>query len=389
MADRRGSVRLARVGTIDVHIHWSWLIIVVLLMLGLQGWLITTDENLDPAVAWLLAIGGTAVFLGSVLVHELAHALVARARGIEVSGITLFVFGGATEVDTTSRSARDELIVAIVGPLTSLAVGAVLGLAWLGLDPDAALGQMVGYLAVINVVLAVFNLLPGLPLDGGRVFRAIVWAATGDFARATRMASTTGVMVGYLLIGVGLVELWAGSVGGLWLAAIGWMISTSARQTGTQDRMRELFADQTAADLMTSPVVSIPAGLPVNEAVECYLARHPVTVFPVVSETGTGLIGTLGVGSVHGLTVDQARSMTAAQLANPVDPDLVVTADRSAADVIELLTANPTGSRVIVVEGSWPIGIVSPRDVIRRSDLMDLLRPLGSGRPAPQPSDPR
>lgn len=386
MADRRGTVRLARLGSVDVHIHWSWLIIVVLLTLGFQGWLTTTDEGLDPGAAWLLALAGTLVFLGSVLVHELAHAFVARARGIEVAGITLFVFGGATEVDTTSRNARDELIVAIVGPLTSLAVAAVLGLAWLGLDAGSPTGRVVGYLAVINVVLAVFNLLPGLPLDGGRVFRAIVWAVTGDFARATRLASSTGVAVGYLLIGIGLVELWAGAVGGLWLAAIGWMISSSARETGAQDRMRELFAEQTAADLMTTPVVSIPAGLPVTEAVECYLANHPVTVFPVVSETGTGLIGTIGVASVHGLSADQARQLTVAQLARPVDPDLLVERGRPATEIVNLLSTSPTGSRVIVVDGGWPVGIVSPRDVMRRSALMDLLRPP-TDRPAGPPAD--
>lgn len=375
MADRPGTVRLARVWSIDVFIHWSWLIIVALLTLGFQGWLTTTHEDIDPGLAWLLAVVGTIVLLGSVLVHELAHAFVAKARGIEVNGITLFVFGGSTEVDPAGHSARDELIVAIVGPLMSLVVAAVLGAVWLVLEAGSVAAELVGYLAVINVVLAVFNLIPGLPLDGGRVLRAVVWSVTGDFARATRLASSAGVAAGYLLIGVGLVELWAGLIGGLWLAAIGWLIATSARRTAVGDRMRDVFAGQTAADIMTSPVVTIPASLPVALAVEQYLARHPVTVFPVVSQTGTGLFGTIGVGSVGGLTPERARVLTAAQLARPVDPDLLVDPGRPAIDVVRLLAERPAGSRVIVVEDGWPVGIVSPRDIVRRSELVDLLRP--------------
>ncbi|MGI9597433.1 MAG: site-2 protease family protein, partial [Acidimicrobiales bacterium] len=298
MADRSGTVRLARIASVDIFVHWSWLIIATLLVLGFQGWLTTTDDDLDPSRAWLLAVAGAFVFFASILIHELAHAFMAKARGIEVAGITLFVFGGATEADASSRTAVDELVIAIVGPLTSLALAGTLGLIWAVLDSGQAAVRLIGYLAMVNLVLALFNLVPGLPLDGGRVLRAIVWGVTGDFARATRLATAAGVGVGYLLIGFGLVQVWNGALGGLWLAAIGWMISTSARRTEASERIREAFAGRTAADIMTSPVVTIPASLPVAAAVEQYLARHQITVFPVESETGTGLIGTLGVGSV-------------------------------------------------------------------------------------------
>lgn len=386
-ADRAGVIRLGRVGSIGIFIHWSWFIVAALVTAGLQGWLTTVDEGLDRGLAWLLAIGGALVFFGSVLIHELAHAFMAKARGIEVGGITLFAFGGATEADASSQQADDELVIAIVGPLASLAVAAVLGVVWFlgggaaggtGAGAGAGVGapiRLVGYLAVLNAVLAVFNLVPGFPLDGGRVLRALVWRSTGDFARATRLAAVAGAVVGYLLIGLGLVEVWGGGLGGLWLVAIGWMIASSAGQTGTADQLRETFAGYTAADLMSSPVVTIPAGTTVSGAVTGYLSRHSFTVFPVVSESGTGLIGTIGVASVQGLGPDEARALTVARLATPIDAASLVAPDRPAADVIRLLAEGRGGTRVLVVDDGWPIGIVSPRDIVRQRALVDLLPP--------------
>ena len=379
MANRSGTIRLARFGSIDVFIHWSWLIIATLLVLGFQGWLTTTDDDIAPGPAWLLAVSGALVFFASILTHELAHAFMAKARGIEVAGITLFVFGGATEADASSRSARDELIIAIVGPVTSLVIAGVLGTVWLALDGDQAAVRLIGYLAVVNLVLALFNLVPGLPLDGGRVLRAVVWGVTGDFARATHLAANMGTAFGYLLIGVGLVQLWLGMVGGLWLVAIGWMISSSARQTEASERIRDSFAGLTAADIMTSPVVAIPADLSVARAANEYLARHQLTVFPVEAEGRAGPLGTVGLGSVGGLDPDAAAVMTVAQLARPIDPALLVPPDRPAADVIRLLADGPTGTRVLGVENGRTVGVISPRDIGRRRALTALLRP----RPTP------
>ncbi len=379
MEERTGTVRLARFGSVEVFIHWSWMIIATLLTLGFWGQLTTANEDLGEARAWLLAVTGSVVFFASVLIHELAHAFMAIARGIEVKGITLYLFGGATEADASSRTAGDEFVIAIVGPLTSLAIAAVLGGAWALLESsDAALAGLVGYLAFVNVILAVFNLVPGLPLDGGRVMRATIWAVTGDFAKATRVAGSAGVAVGYLLIGAGLVELWTGNVGGLWFAAIGWMISSAARRTVEQEQLRDAFAGQTAADVMTSPLLTVPADEPLTVTVRERFARQSPTVFPVVD--GDRLIGTIGVAAVQGMDPDQVATLTAGELARSVDPELLVEPDRPMNEVVALLAGSGGGTRVLVVEGGRPIGIISPRDIVRRSLLAELLDPpLQSG----------
>ena len=356
MEDRSGTVRLARFGSVEVFIHWSWLIIAGLLTVALWGRLVSVNDGLDEGRAWLLAVTGSTIFFASVLTHELAHAFMALRRGIEVKGITLYVFGGATEADASSRTAADEFIIAIVGPLTSLGLAGVLGAGWLALrSSDEPLAGLIGYLAIVNVVLALFNLVPGLPLDGGRVFRAIVWAITGDFRRATRWATTGGVVVGYLLIGGGLVELWAGDVGGLWFAAIGWIIASSARRNEEQEQLRDAFADLTAADVMTSPVLTVPVDEPLAVTVRERFAPLSPTVFPVVD--GDRLAGTIGVGSIQGLDADDAAVLTAGQVATALDPDLLVAPDRPMTEVV----------------GGGPIGIISPRDVVRRSALAAVL----------------
>ncbi|MCP4222129.1 MAG: hypothetical protein GY773_02145, partial [Actinomycetia bacterium] len=188
--ERRGSWRLMRIARVDIYLHWSWLGIIGLLILGFQAQLATAYPDLAPGRLWAYATAGSIVFLTSVLLHELAHALMAQARGIEVEGITLYLFGGATEADASSGKARDELVIAIVGPLTSVGIAAVLWLIALAIGPNEnALGAMVAYLAVVNLILAAFNMTPGLPLDGGRVFRSLAWSATGDFRKATRWAA--------------------------------------------------------------------------------------------------------------------------------------------------------------------------------------------------------
>lgn len=370
--EQQGTFTLVNLYGITIRIHWSWLLIVGLLTLGFWGQLTTEHDGLSSGSGLALAVFGSAVFFGSVLVHELAHAFVARARGIEVKGITLYLFGGATEADASSKSAIDEFIVAIVGPLTSLAVGILLlGGAELVGPGQEALADLIGYLGLVNLILAVFNMTPGLPLDGGRVFRSIVWGITGDFRRATRWAAGAGVIVGYSLIGFGLLSLWQGWLGGLWLAAIGWMISQSARRTEQQEELREVFKDLVAGDVMTSPVVTIPAECRVAETVRHYFAREDQTVFPVV-EQGR-IVGMLSFGAVRHLDSKQRATTTAGLLARDMKPALIAGSTTPMQEVIEALASYGPKGRVLVVDDGVLLGIVAPSDIIRRSSLADLL----------------
>lgn len=358
-------------GGVEIFIHWSWLIISVLVLFGLQARLTLDHPDLADGSAFVLALLGTIIFFGSVLLHELAHALVARARGIESKRITLYLFGGATEADASSKSPNDELVIAIAGPLTSVTLGVFLaGLAAL-LSPTQsdALVDLIAYLAGINVLLAVFNMTPGLPLDGGRVFRSIVWKMTGDFAKATRWATTAGVIVGYGLAAVGVMYLWQGSVGGLWLVAIGWMISQSARRTGQDEALRELLRERVAGDVMTSPVITVAATATVDEAVRNYFAHHDLTVLPVVD--GTRVIGMLGLSEIRRVGPERRAVATAAELARDLDPALIATPETPVKEVLDALSTDK--ARVLVLDREVLVGIISPRDILRWSALAPLL----------------
>src|ERR687898_2442010 len=223
--------RVGRIAGIEVRIDSSWVVIALLITYSMYLRLSVLYQELSGGGAVALAILSAVLFFGSVLVHELAHALVSQARGIRVLDITLFLFGGATRARVESRGPGDEFLIAVVGPLTSGLLAALFGIvAGLGRDVlSTPLAGTFGYLAWTNLVLAAFNLVPGFPLDGGRLLRAAIWKTTGSLGRATRIASVSGQGVGWLLVAAGVAWLAAGGLaGGIWFAFIGWFLVQAA-----------------------------------------------------------------------------------------------------------------------------------------------------------------
>src|SRR5687767_9598581 len=239
----RAGVRLGTVSGIAVRVDASVALVFALIVAHLgAGFLPGQHPEWTLALTWCVALAAAVLFFASVLAHELAHAFVGRAQGIPVRGVTLFVFGGVAHLEEEPRDATGELLMAAVGPLTSLAIGVAAtaaGIAWGGargaLGSDGMLAQLgpggtlLLWLGPVNVALALFNMLPGFPLDGGRVLRAIVWGATKDFVKATRWASWAGQGFAMLLIGLGIANLITGAPGqGLWLILIGWFLNSAA-----------------------------------------------------------------------------------------------------------------------------------------------------------------
>ena len=225
-----GTVRIARILGVDVRVHITWLVAVFLVTWSLaRGFFPSEFPGWDGEVYWATGVSGAGLLFGSVLLHELAHCVLARARGLPVNGITLFIFGGVSAIQTDRENAADEFLIAIVGPLTSVALA---GASWaLTLLPEAGtpLEALLIYLTFINVALALFNLVPGFPLDGGRVLRAVLWGTMNDFRRATSIASFIGQGVAFGLIIWGVARLLSQDVmGGLWIALIGWFLNTAA-----------------------------------------------------------------------------------------------------------------------------------------------------------------
>lgn len=228
------SFRIGRIAGIDIGIHYTWAFAFVLIAWSLaDGFFPSTFTGYSTTTYWLLGITGAIGLFASVLFHELSHSLVARARGMSVSSITLFIFGGVSNLKGEPKSARDEFLVAIVGPLSSFVLGALFWPLGQNLTPENnPVGALFTYLGFVNLMLGAFNLVPGFPLDGGRVLRSIIWAVTGKMDRATQIASYAGQAIGFLLVFWGVSRILGGDfLGGLWTAFIGWFLNSAAEST--------------------------------------------------------------------------------------------------------------------------------------------------------------
>jgi Zn-dependent protease/predicted transcriptional regulator len=321
--------------------------------------------ELSGGAAVGLGVAATGLFFGSVLAHELGHALVSEARGIRVQDITLFLFGGATRARVESRGPGDEFLIALVGPLTSGLLAGLFGIvATLGGEVlSTPLAGTVGYLAWTNLVLAGFNLVPGFPLDGGRLLRAAIWRATGSLGRATQIASTAGQAVGWLLVAAGVGLLVAGDLaGGIWLAFIGWFLVQAARSSYQELQLQQLLGGVEAEQVMATNLVRIPAQLSLQEAVDDYFMRYDHSGFPVQEQGRT--IGLLTLRGVRRVPRDQWPTRRVRDHLVPLDDQVVVAPDARMDAVVDRLQDGQAG-RVLVVQDDQVVGIITPTDLTR------------------------
>jgi Zn-dependent protease/CBS domain-containing protein len=312
-----------------------------------------------------LAIVSAVLFFGSVLVHELAHALVSQARGIRVLDITLFLFGGATRAKVESRGPGDEFLIALVGPLTSGLLAGLFGIvAGLGRDLlSRPLAGTFGYLAWTNLLLAVFNLVPGFPLDGGRLLRSAIWKATGSLARATRVASMAGQGVGWLLVAAGVAWLLAGDLaGGIWFAFIGWFLVQAARSSYQELQLQQLLRGVEAEDVMAANLRRIPPELSLQDAVDDYFMRYDHGAFPV-EEQGRA-IGLLTLRGVRRVPREQWPTHRVRDHMVPLGDQVVVAPDARMDGVLGKLQ-DGEANRVLVAQDDEVVGIITPSDLTR------------------------
>ncbi|MFP3914337.1 MAG: site-2 protease family protein [Actinomycetota bacterium] len=355
--------RIGKVGGIEIKIDPSWSFIAILV--GYSFFVLLSFEfaELSGATTVVLAVAMALIFFLSVLIHELAHSFMARARGVEVRGITLFLFGGATEADLETEDPTDELVISVVGPLTSLALA---GLLWAVSLPagEGPVGFALGWLAWINLALAVFNLVPGFPLDGGRVLRSLVWGATGDLVRATRIAARSGQIVGYVIIGIGVLQVLVlgNLVGGLWLVAIGWFLSQSAQSSFLQMQVRRILADVPAGRMMSRELVEIPGEIDLQRAVDDYFMRYDYSAFPVRRDGSMDAI--VSLSAIRQVPRQDWGERRVADVAEPLSESCTVDSSEAMDAVLEKLTSTDH-HRVVVREGDTIVGIITPRDLAR------------------------
>jgi Zn-dependent protease len=343
--------------TIDrfpVRLQGSVLLIGVLLALS-AGERLAASSQLPSTVTVALGAAAAAVFIGSVLVHELAHAYTARRMGLPVGGIVLSLFGGATDIGE-ARTPRQEGLVALAGPLASLGIGiVVLPLGWV---VGGAVGSEIVVLGALNLLLGVFNLLPGLPLDGGRVARAVLWARSGDRQRATVTAGRVGSGLGLALGAVGLTLVWTGNlIGGLWLAFIA-MIIRAAGQSAAVDAARRVDLDgRTAADLVGPDPLRLPYLATIEEVLDA-VARRPGTANVLLTEVDR-VVGVLETAAVHALRAERPFALAGTAMVR-VGELPTVAAGGDAAAVFDA-AAGSTSGLVLVVDGDGePVGALRP-----------------------------
>jgi len=276
---------------IPIYLHASWFIIFALIVFTLQSQFRELHPNWTPAQHWILGIATALLFFGSVVFHELSHSMVAKHYHIPVRSITLFVFGGLAQIDSEPTSAKQEFNIAIAGPLSSFVLAAgfyAISVAPLSNQLVVATSQ---WLAGTNAVLAVFNLVPGFPLDGGRVLRALVWGATKDFQRATQIAARSGQAIAYLMIFFGIWQFMSGNrTGGLWLAFIGWFLLTAAQESYAQVAIRSTLAGVNAGDIMTRDIPTVGREVSVQDYVHEVLRTGIRCHVVVAGEEPVGLI---------------------------------------------------------------------------------------------------
>jgi Zn-dependent protease/CBS domain-containing protein len=315
-----------------------------------------------PALAyWATGLLAALLLFVSVLLHELSHSLVAIGQGLSVRGITLHVFGGVSHLEDEPPSPRAEFLIAAVGPLTSFAIAAVLwAVGASGLIEAGWARATAGYLVFINVAVGVFNLIPGFPLDGGRLLRAALWRWQGTLPRATWIASRVGVFFAFGLMGLGLVEILGGAVvSGFWLILIGLFLRASADASYSQTALREALSRLRVADIMARDVVSVSPATSVDDLVGTFWSHH-FTSFPVVE--GPLVRGIVSLKQVGGLPADQRRGLRAGDVMRPLTDDLVVSPRDSVYLALARASANGLG-RLAVLDGSRLVGYVSLKDV--------------------------
>ena len=379
-------LRLGRVAGVEVRLDWSLLIVFTLIALALAGGLLPRwHPDWGQAKVLATAIAAAVLFLASILLHELAHAVVGRRLGVEIRRITLFVFGGMAHMEAEPRTWQAELGMAIAGPLASLGLGLLfLILAQviagpIALDPEdparslaqvGPVATLLLWLGPVNIILGLFNLVPGFPLDGGRVLRAVLWGLTGDLTRSTLLAATVGQVFSWVLIGLGFAMMLglrvpifgSGALGGLWLALIGWFLGNAARQSWQGRLIEDRLGSLPVTRVMHHDYREVEPDLSVLELVDQGFLALSYRAYPVVAQGE--LRGLVSLEDVRRIGRDQWAATRVADIMTPLDRLYAVGPTDSASRALKLL-AEQGVNQLPVVDRGRILGLVTREDILK------------------------
>jgi len=366
------NVKLGRISGIEIGLHYNWFIIAALIVFSLGEHFCQVNPNWGAREIWIAALFTAVLFFVSLLLHELAHSLVAQSRGLKVRAITLFALGGVSQIQDDATDAKTEFWVAIAGPIASLIIGfsclgIALGLGWQrSTEPHtAAIGVLV-WLGYINIALAFFNMIPGFPLDGGRVLRSLVWAITKNADRSTRIAARVGQVVAFLFILDGIWRYFSGAgFGGLWIAFIGWFLMDAAKASYAEVGTTAALRGMRVYDVMSRDCVIVDRGMSLRDFVDIYLLKTGQRCFAV--EDQGRLVGIITPRDVSNISRDRWDETTVREALRPLQELHVIAPDTPVLDALKLMARNDVNQLTVVANGTLQ-GMVS------RSQLVQLLQ---------------
>ena len=377
---------IGRLLGIDIRIDWSWLLIFFLVTWNLGTVFNQLHGNWSPTLAWLTGLVASLLFFASVLAHEMAHSLVARARGVPVRSITLFLFGGVSDIQREPPDPLSEFLITIVGPVTSFVLGVILLLlGGTGIPPLNDVGAtenvvrqlnplttLLMWLGAINIILALFNMIPGFPLDGGRILRSILWAVTDNLRQATRWASWVGQGVAWLFILGGIAMVFGariplfgeGFINGLWLMFIGWFLNSAATQSYQRIVVQDVLENVKVSRIMRRDPPTVTASATLSRLVDDYVMQTDDYAFPVLDEEGR-FVGLVTLEDVRSASRDVWGEKAVRDVMTPLDQLITVGPDEDAADALEKLTGRDVRQLPVVREAGELAGLFRRQDIVK------------------------
>jgi len=378
------SIKLFTLFGFRVSIDLSWLIILVLVVWSLAGGVFPNQyPNLSGTIYFVMGLAAALGLFASIVFHELSHSLIARQYGLPMKGITLFMFGGVAEMSEEPPSAKAEFFMAVAGPVASyILAGLFFGIAMLGqsLGWAKTVIGVLQWVALINAIVATFNLIPGFPLDGGRILRSILWKTKNDLRAATQSASRVGMGFGVVLIGLGILSLLMGNpIGGLWWILIGMFIRAAAQQGYQQVLVRQALQGEPVRYFMNDSPITVPAESSIHDLVEKYVYRYHHKMFPVMKNNQ--LIGSVTTRDIGHVPREEWNDRPVEDVVNECDESNTIQVDADAMDALSAMHRD-RNSRLMVLDASRLVGILSLKDMLKFLSLkMELEGSDGSNVP--------
>lgn len=378
MNTKRGTFTLSNVGGIAIKAHWSWLIIFALFTWSLATGQFPQDIPGQTAISyWALGLIGALMLFLSVLIHELSHSFTARVRGYKVSEIILFIFGGVSNIEEEPKKPGDEFIITVVGPLSSFLLAGIFYVLAQVLSPPVGrvatgAAAILQYLALINLILGAFNMIPGFPLDGGRVLRSIIWGATHNFQRATKIAGGVGQVVAYLLIAWGLFQtFYLDNFGGLWIAFIGWFLLSAAQQSTTSVAVKKTMRGITVGQVMEPPPPAAAPQMTLAQLLTQYILSYNLRTVHVTQDSR--LVGVITLNDIKHIPQDQWGTVTVGTVMIGVDKVRTVKPQDALESAMQHLTEGDSDQVPVIDNAGQLVGVLTRARILRWLQIRDEL----------------